>query len=343
MRYSRSHFVPGPREETMVYTTIVLSSGGVRGVAYAGAIDELVRLAVVDLEHVTLFVGTSIGALFAAFLAVGMDTAAILAVAQTVDLANLVQVNLMTFLYAWGLDDKARLRAFVAQHVCAFTGSASTTLGALLRSRGVNLRVCVSNLTLNRPEYFCGETVPDLGVVDAVLMSMALPPVFTPVTYRDMLYIDGAFLDSFPLHGLDPASTLGLRLDWKVACNLTSVEQFYSRLVFCALRYAEKVHTGFDVVHINVGNISTVNLTLPQWNLRCLVDDGRYAAGRFALHEALSRALRKPAKEGVDLPKFVDDVHQQEGDGSKEDKAPCGDAGVPGKLHHTNKGQAQFP
>ena len=48
-----------------------LSSGGVRGVAFAGALDELVRLGALDLAPVTLFVGTSVGALFAAFLAVG--------------------------------------------------------------------------------------------------------------------------------------------------------------------------------------------------------------------------------------------------------------------------------
>ena len=58
----------------MPYSTLVLSSGGVRGVAFSGAIDELVRLGALDLKHITLFVGTSIGALFAMFLALSLPS-----------------------------------------------------------------------------------------------------------------------------------------------------------------------------------------------------------------------------------------------------------------------------
>ena len=305
----------------MVYKTLVLSSGGVRGVAFAGCLDELVHLGVLDIACITEFAGTSVGALFAALLAVGMSTPEVLAVAGTLDIAKLVRVDLMTFIYEWGLDDQTSLRAFVTTHVNRVMGSTHVTLGDVWRSRGVNLRICATNLTLNRPDYFCGVKTPDIGVVDAVMMSMALPPMFAPVKFNEMLYVDGAFLDSFPLTGQDPVTTLGVRLDWEVACNLTSIEQFYSRLAFCALRYAEKEHKGFNIVRINVGNVSTVNLTLPPWNRRRLIADGRAAAARFVL---LRESGEHGGQQHVNLSELDGDVDEEDYRNPEEDGTESG-------------------
>jgi predicted acylesterase/phospholipase RssA len=43
-------------------------------------------------------------------------------------------------------------------------------------------------------------THPDLTIVQALHMSMAFPLAFTPVPYRESLYIDGGLLNNFPLN-----------------------------------------------------------------------------------------------------------------------------------------------
>jgi predicted acylesterase/phospholipase RssA len=261
-------------------------------VAYAGAVDELVRLGIVDLERVTTFAGTSVGAVVACLLCIGCPPADLLATASSLDMNQFLNINLSTLMYQWGLDDGTRVRQFVEAQLLLRTGKADLTLGELLRTRGRNLRVCSSNMTLNRPAYFCGESEPDVPVVDAILMSIAIPPVFCPVRFRECVYIDGAFLDSFPVGGLDPASTLGLRLRWDVACSLDSIEQFYSRLAYCALSNAERSHAateGYDVVEIAAGDVSTVNFALPRWNIAKLIDNGRDGVARFVLREPPAR------------------------------------------------------
>ena len=304
----------------------MLSAGGVRGVAFAGAVHELTRLGILDLRRVTLFAGTSVGALVAALLAVGCTPEELLHVAHHLDLSQFVQVNLATLVYSWGLDDQSRLRAFLGQHVARKLGRASVTLGELQTTTGREVCFCVTNVTLNRPEYFTTATHPSMALVDAVLLSLALPPVFAPVKHHGALYIDGAFLDSFPIRDLDPATTLGLRLRWAVACNLNSIEQFYSRLAFCALHYAERTPPagGPPIVDIDVGDVSTVNFALPRWNVDKLIDDWRTAVARFVLRKVLD-----PDKRRMDLPQADTQVHEDQDEHDGQDDAP--ERGLPAR------------
>ena len=54
------------------YKNLVFEGGGVRGYAYKGVIEELNNIGI--LKNFTRFAGTSIGALFAALLAVGFTS-----------------------------------------------------------------------------------------------------------------------------------------------------------------------------------------------------------------------------------------------------------------------------
>ena len=266
----------------MGFANLCLSAGGIRGVAFAGALDELVEQGILVLHEITLFAGTSIGAFTACLLAIGYTTKELLELVSTMRVETLVQPNLATFLYKWGFDDQRRLRSFLESCLAKKGCGPSTTFAALRDERRCNLRVCCSNLTTNRPEYFCADATPDKNVVDGVLMSMALPPLFAPVRCDNCMYIDGAFLDSFPMEGItDPAATLGLRLKWDVAFHLASVEQYFSRLAYVALNFAEKhgaaTVSGITLVDIDVGDVSTINFALPRWTIEQLVRGGRAA------------------------------------------------------------------
>ena len=265
-----------------MYTNLVLSAGGARGFAFAGALDELVQQGALDLSRVTTFAGTSIGAMVCCMLAVGFSTQELIQEAVKVDTRAFLHVSLATAMYNWGLDDQARPRAYLESCVLLKTGRRDLTFRELYENRGRHLRVCAANLTRNESRYFSPDTTPDLGVVDAVLMSMAVPIIFAPVRYDGDLYVDGAFLDSFPMSGLDPACTIGVRLQWEIACDLDSIDQYLSRLVFCALNNAERPSpAGFTVLDLSVGNVSAVDFTLPRPAVEKLIRDGREDAREF--------------------------------------------------------------
>jgi predicted acylesterase/phospholipase RssA len=259
--------------------SLVFSSGGVRGISYIGAVAELVRLNVVQLQRVRQYIGTSVGALVACLFALGYTPDELTPVAMTPQ-RRFVSFDLAYFIYNWGLSSQHELLHFIATMVDAKLG-AGATLGDLLRRRGVLLRVCITNLTENRAEYPCPITTPNMTIVDAVAMSCALPPLFAPIWRNGCLYVDGALIDSFPTHGLNPLTTLGLKLEWGVARNITSMESCYARIAYVALAHTSK-ETDVPVVIITV-DTSTTNLDTTRQVKRDILDEGRKSASRFVL------------------------------------------------------------
>jgi len=268
-------------------TCITFSAGGIRGVAYVGALCELVDRGDIELAQFTRLHGTSVGALMACLVAIGLSADELLHEVQHFSVDKFTSMNFSSLMYAWGLDDGSRLREYIAQKLREKTGNAELTLGQLWHDRGKDLCTCAVNLTLNSVAYFSGRDTPAVRVVDAVAMSMAVPLVFAPVPYEGHMFIDGAFMDSFPTRGCPPASTLCLRLDWSVASNLKSLEQYFSRVAFCALHFAEngaeRAQHESNTVEIDVGDVSTINYCLPHYMGSHMVAVGRRAAATWSL------------------------------------------------------------
>ena len=59
-----------------------------------------------------------------------------------------------------------------------------------------------------------------------------------------------------------------------------------------------KVPEGMDVVVIDVGDVSTVNFTLPEWSRAKLVGDGRVGVKQFILGTRAPTACDEPETPG---------------------------------------------
>ena len=104
------------------------------------------------------------------------------------------------------------------------------------------------------------------------------------------LYCDGGFRDNFAMDhsSLDPDKTIGVKLQWRNAFDLSSIDRYCSRLAYCCLSSAEDAaweklspcqrdHT----IIVDVGDIATLDFHLPQSAVRSLVESGRDAAIQF--------------------------------------------------------------
>jgi len=237
---------PGP------YRNLVMEGGGIRGIAYGGALAELDRQGV--LAGIRRVGGTSAGAIQAALLAVGYSPAEIIAVVNDMPVQRLNDGRLIFFggsarllkQYGWYRGDQ--FARFMGELVARKTGSADLTLGQLhalaAQGRGRDLYVTGTNLTRQQTQVFSYETHPDLRVADAVRISMSIPLYFRAVLLDAQgqvvrrpapgqaveVLVDGGLLANYPIDLFDqprylPASsgaagapvvnpeTLGLRLD----------------------------------------------------------------------------------------------------------------------------------
>lgn len=212
--------------------TLVVSGGGMKGVASLGAVSALRRAGA--LKHVQTVVGTSAGALVAAAL-----------VTERADLKLLddfsgtrykPDIDLSRLLATFGLDSGRHLEQWIE----ALLGHRKWTFGQLRDAYARRLVVCATNLSQRRPQYFSADTSPDMDVGLALRMSCTVPLYFSAVQHDGQVFVDGAVSDNFPLawaadtYGRD--RVLGLAFKPRVANPGNSIEEYVGALLECSTR-----------------------------------------------------------------------------------------------------------
>ncbi len=185
-------------------TTLVFSSGGIRGLAHVGAIQVLGSVGWVG-NNVRTIVGTSAGAIMGMLLALRYTPDEIVHLARKWDYSTLSEFGiypsrLLSLHRTLGLVNSAQspLCKFiqtVVQNSRVARGDKDLTLGTLHQRTGTELVVCATDTWTSLPVYFGPMTHPDMAVATAVRASCNIPFYFTPVDGR---YVDGALVDHYP-------------------------------------------------------------------------------------------------------------------------------------------------
>ena len=92
--------------------------------------------------------------------------------------------------------------------------SPTLTIGEAHATLGVELHIFVTNVSsMQSTDLF---QFPDMSVIDAISMSCALFPLFTPMNYNGKTYMDGGYSCNFPIEAClathDPASVFAVNI-----------------------------------------------------------------------------------------------------------------------------------
>ncbi len=198
------------------FRNLVFEGGGVKGIAYVGAMEALGRRRI--LPDIVRVGGTSAGAINATLFALGYSNP------QVREL--LAGLNFKNFLDAdWGvLRDSRRLladfgwykgdffRQWIAELIARKLGNEDATFADLRAARRPDLYVYGTNLSTHLGQVFSVEHTPAMSLADAVRISMSIPLFFAAVrSAKQDLYVDGGLLDNYPvklfdrLHYIAPA------------------------------------------------------------------------------------------------------------------------------------------
>jgi NTE family protein len=220
------------------YKNLVLEGGGVRGIAYAGALQALEEKHVIDsMERIA---GTSVGSIIATLIAVGYTSD------ELKDILSELKIQVFNdghFLFPGGLNriDKnygwyrgKRLENYIAKLIEKKTGNADITFKQLHQLKTSNkkykdLYVAATNLTQQKLTIFSYTNYPDMQLRTAVRASVSIPIYFTAVlldsnghradkkTNSYDVYVDGGIIANYPIDIFDSnpelGNTLGLKLD----------------------------------------------------------------------------------------------------------------------------------
>jgi NTE family protein len=200
--------------EAMAYPfkNLVFEGGGVKGVAFGGALEVLDQHQILDqIENVA---GTSAGAITATMVALGYSADYIKNEMLNLDFKTFKDGNFFSdierFATQFGWYKGEVFLDFMKSQVEGALGDAGATFTDLnnLRTSGNDkfkeLYVVGTNLSERTDRVFSYASTPDMAIADAVRISMSYPLFFASRKLDGDVYVDGGVLRNYPLGLFDP-------------------------------------------------------------------------------------------------------------------------------------------
>lgn len=178
--------------------TIVMSGGGIKGVAHLGVLKALELKGILD--NITTFAGTSVGSLIISLFVVGYSPKDLFDIVKSFDLEKMKNLSFSNILTMYGLDNGKKIEYVIKKLICAKQLSEDITLSELYKITSKSLIITTTCLNSKETVYLSHKTHPHLELHKAIRMSISIPIIFTPVEYNGEYYIDGACIDNYPIH-----------------------------------------------------------------------------------------------------------------------------------------------
>lgn len=279
---------------------MLLSGGGTKGVAFAGALLELKQSKGIDWGQrcppLKRAGGVSIGSFFALLIVLGYSVSEIVDLAFRMNGFTMIQLDPSRIVLEKhvSLDSGQTMQDFLEGIIRRKLPDASEhmTLAELRTRTGMELVVFATNL--DRAEL---EIVKDSNpVLQALRASMALPPLLPPIVLMNDMpyyYADGGILCNFPIHHMMP-TTIGLNLlqrKFTMASVLTSPNPFYSYMATTletAISHVTRASTEEEKLRtVNIecgGTCGAYELVLTDASRLELLEDGKRATKQALAH-----------------------------------------------------------
>lgn len=194
--------------ENYHFRNLVFEGGGVKGVAYVGALKELEKRGI--LANIERIGGTSAGAINAVLLAAGYTPTETTKILFGLDFRNFLDDN-------WGVvRDTKRLieqfgwykgdyfRNWIGNLIHDKIGNANATFNDFRNAGLQDLYLVGTNISTGFSEVMSAEHTPRMPVADAARISMSIPLFFRAVrNVRHDVYVDGGVLKNYPIKLFD--------------------------------------------------------------------------------------------------------------------------------------------
>ena len=283
---------------------LVLEGGGVKGIAYVGAIQKLHDLGV--MEQIKKVAGTSAGAITACLVSLRYTATEIHKIVFDLDFKSFEDGKRIFRIFTkYGIYRGDAFLKWMTQQITSKKDlklSGKATFADFKAAGCRELKVFATDIYTQKIQEFSFDTTPDTIVAEAIRASMSIPMFFKAWQFsnsipNDHLYVDGGVLLNFPIntftkkgHHID--QTLGLHLD-----NLSgkpTLEAFgnnhirkYIRAVFDTLLTAQVVdfendaHEMLETIRIDDLGVSATDFALTDKMKMALIQQGRDAVETY--------------------------------------------------------------
>lgn len=280
---------------------IVFEGGGMKAVAFCGAIRKLDELGV--LKKIKRTIGTSAGALYATTIACKANADTIEQIVKNTDFSKLrddswgILSDIWRILNEYGYCKGDALTQWYHSILNTLAGNAFITFGELFEQTKIELVITATNVNCFQTTFFSHKTYPELQVALALRMSTSIPLFFKPVRFAGDYYVDGGLTNNYPIWYFgDIQKTIGLKMmdsnekensqggiDFK-RTEIKNMKDFGLAVGNMMLYQIERehIHSGYweRTIPINTGNITATEFDLKKSQIGWLIEQGYKATSK---------------------------------------------------------------
>jgi len=194
---------------------LVFEGGGVRGIAYAGALKVLEGRGL--LSGVRGVAGTSAGAFMALLLSLDYTPDEIAEILKSLDFRSLEdRPNPLRVASHYGFYKGDVLYDWIASQLIEKGLPETLTFEALATEAARDLRVFATDLNIRDTREFSAATTPKASVAGAIRASMSIPLMYSAWQFPDgipdsHIYVDGGTVYNYPINAFDTENTVNPR------------------------------------------------------------------------------------------------------------------------------------
>ncbi|MBI3581618.1 MAG: patatin-like phospholipase family protein [Nitrospinae bacterium] len=199
------------RNKMSQFKNLVFEGGGVKGIAYVGAVQALADNEI--LPDISRVAGTSAGAITAALLALGADGTQLRSILEKADFKSFMDGiflgNAVRLFRKYGWFKGDAFSEWMKDQVGTISGNPDMTFGELDGRAKIEpqkyrkLHIVGTNLSTQRTEEFSAIDTPDTTIWEAVRLSMSIPLFFASVGYKSGVCVDGGVSWNYPIDIFD--------------------------------------------------------------------------------------------------------------------------------------------
>lgn len=175
--------------------TLVLSGGGIKGIAYIGVFKKLREMDIKIKEICCVSVGAIMGLLYM----LEYSDNELIEEIKTRNFDNLKDIKIGNFINRYGIDTGKNIVRWLEELLERKGYDKDVTFLDLYKKLSIKYRVLATNLNRYESTIFDYTTNPMMKITRAVRMSISIPFVFTVQRYMGDIHIDGAIVNNYPI------------------------------------------------------------------------------------------------------------------------------------------------
>lgn len=206
------------------FDTVCMSGGGVKGFSFLGVLDYLEFNSYIDTRKINNWIGTSAGSILCFLFTLGYTVHEIGDFIIDFNFSKIQpEPSIDNLLVDFGIDDGSKLMLIMIGFLKEKYDIEDITFEEHFKLTNKKLSIIGTNFSKGTEVLFNYETMPSMSVLTAIRISSSIPIVFTPVLYDSDYYIDGAFVNNFPIKFCNPKTTLGIYIKNSCCNELNSI------------------------------------------------------------------------------------------------------------------------